>query len=433
MKTRLKRVFLFLLSALMLFTSLPLSVFAKVDYDNLTDNKSEIVNKLTSVKPAKPENGKTAEDLIKNPKQPEIYTLRTDYKVQRGEKYEVNYQPYIASVGAAATQAEKDRVDKTITLPDLAGYEKPDDDYKITYDKVKGAGNNGSQEFKYKAKSNTITIKHVFQDLHDFTKYTNPDGSVGEEGQLITTQNGNTGSTMEVSPLGDKHPNRKGFVPEAPSIIMQVPENAENFILEYRYNRAYYDVNFATDGGTAIPNRTLYYDQTIPKIDDKSIPTKAGCDFLGWKPSVELKTKDGKTYPENQIIKDSDGKPILNLAADLKMPASKITFTAVWKDKPKAEYVIQFWTEKPDYDDKNNTLPLRDRYDFIGARRIDNADTGSTPKLTDLDIHGITFPDLNGGRLEKAQADKKEFARYYFLNKDLTEKQNASKKDPTVQ
>ena len=435
MKTRLKRVFLFLLSALMLFSSLPLSVFAKVNYnyDNLTDNKSEIVNKLTSVKPAKPENGKTAEDLIKNPKQPEIYTLRTDYKVQRGEKYEVNYQPYIASVGAAATQAEKEKVDKTITLPDLAGYEKPDDNYKITYDKVKDAGNNGSQEFKYKAKSNTITIKHVFQDLHDFTKYTNPDGSDGEEGQLITTQNGNTGSTMEVSPLGDKHPNRKGFVPEAPSIIMQVPENAEHFILEYRYNRAYYDVNFATDGGTAIPNRTLYYDQTIPKIDDKSIPTKAGCDFLGWKPSVELKTKDGKTYPENQIIKDSDGKPILNLAADLKMPASKITFTAVWKDKPKAEYVIQFWTEKADYDDKDNTLPLRDRYDFIGARRVDNADTGSTPDLTNLDIHGITFPDLNDGRLQKAQNDPKEFARYYFLNKDLTEKQNASKKDPTVQ
>lgn len=169
MKTRLKRVFLFMLSALMLFTSLPLSVFAKVNYDDLTDNKSEIVNKLTPVKPAKADN---AEKFIKNPDQPAIYTLRTDYKVQRGEKYEVDYQPYIASVGAAATEEEKAKVKKTIKLPDLAGYEKPDDDYKITYDKVKGAGNNGSQEFKYKAKSNTITIKHVFQDLHDFTKYT---------------------------------------------------------------------------------------------------------------------------------------------------------------------------------------------------------------------------------------------------------------------
>ena len=430
MKTRLKRVFLFMLSALMLFTSLPLSVFAKVNYDDLTDNKSEIVNKLTPVKPAKADN---AEKFIKNPDQPAIYTLRTDYKVQRGEKYEVDYQPYIASVGAAATEEEKAKVKKTIKLPDLAGYEKPDDDYKITYDKVKGAGNNGSQEFKYKAKSNTITIKHVFQDLHDFTKYTNPDGSVGEEGQLITTQNGNTGSTMEVSPLDGKHPNRKGFVPEAPSIIMQVPEKAENFILEYRYNRAHYDVNFDTKGGTAIPNRTLYYDQTIPKIDENSIPTKAGCDFLGWMPSITLETTGRKTYPENQIIKDSAGEPILNLAADLKMPASEITFTAVWEDKPKAEYAIQFWTEKPDYDDKDNTLPLRERYDFIGARRIDGAETGSTPNLTDLSIKGITFPDLNGGRLEKAQNDPKEFARYYFLNEALTKKQNASEKDPTVQ
>lgn len=76
---------------------------------------------------------------------------------------------------------------------------------------------------------------------------------------------------------------------------------------------------------------------------------------------------------------------------------------------------------------------MRERYDFIGSKRVENVDTGLRPDLTNLDIHGITFPDLNDGRLEKAQNDPKEFARYYFLNKDLTEKQNASKKDPTVQ
>ena len=423
-----------LLVAIMLVTSLPLQSLAAVknpNYDNLTKNASEIINDK-DVTPAKLEKNQTAEDLIKNPDQPDIYTLRTDYKVQRGEKYEVDYQPYIASVGAAATEEKQKKVNKTIDLPDLAGYEKPDDNYTINYDTVKNAGVNGSQEFRYKSKANQITIKHVFQDLHDFTKYTNPDGSVGEEGQLITTQNGNTGSTMEVSPLDGKHPNRRGFVPEAPFITMQVPENAENFVLEYRYNRAHYDVNFDTKGGTPVPARNLYYEQTIPTIDDKSIPTKAGCDFLGWTPSITLETRGGKTYPENQIIKDSDGKPILNLAADLKMPASKITFTAVWQEKDKAEYVIQFWTEKTDYD-KDNTLSLRDRYDFIGARRIDDADTGSTPDLTNLDIHGITFPDLNDGRLEKAQDDKEEFERYYFLNEDLTKKQNASEKDPNVQ
>lgn len=418
----------------MILTSMPVHLLAaNVDHNNLSNNKSEIINNKTPVTVAKPEEGKTAKDLIKNPDQPDIYTLRTDFKVQRGEKYEVDYQPYIASVGAAATEEEKAKVKKTIKLPDLAGYEKPDDDYLITYDKVKNAGNNGSQEFRYKAKPNQITIKHVFQDLHDFTKYTNPDGSIGERGQLITTQNGNTGSTMEVSPLNENDPRRKGFVPEAESINMQVPENAENFVLEYRYNRAHYDVNFDTKGGTPVPDRNLYYEQIIPTIDDKSIPTKAGCDFLGWMPSITLETTGGKTYPENQIIKDSTGKPILNLAADLKMPASKITFTAVWKDKPKAEYVIQFWTEKTDYDDKDDKLPLRNRYDFVGARRIDDANTGSTPDLTNLDIHGITFPDLNDGRLEKAQDDKKEFERYYFLNEELTKKQNASKDNPEVQ
>ena len=448
---RFKRLLTLVIAAMMLVTAMPVGLLAQnepvkpADYNNV--GTEQINESGLDVKVAKPAEGQTAADLIKNPDQPKIYTYRTDYKVQNGDKYVIDYQPYIASVGddeytytnekgeaqKVMTAEEKAKVNKTIKLPDLTGYEKPDDDYLITYDKVKKAGNNGSQEFKYKAKSNTITIKHVFQDLNDFTKYTNPDGSVGEEGQLITTQNGNTGSTMEVSPLDGKHPNRKGFVPEAPSIIMQVPENADNFILEYRYNRAYYDVNFDTKGGTALPNRTLYYDQTIPKIDENSIPTKAGCDFLGWMPSITLETTGGKTYPENEIIKNSDGKPILNLAADLKMPASEITFTAVWEDKPKAEYAIQFWTEKADYDDKDNTLPLRDRYDFIGARRIDDADTGSTPDLTNLDIDDITFPDLNDGRLEKAQNDPKEFARYYFLNNKLTEKQNASEDNPEVQ
>ena len=443
----LRRSLALLMALVMVVTMLPLHVFAEgFRHDNIEREKSFYIN-AHPVNPAKPEEGKTAADLIKNPAQPAIYTLRTDYKVQNGDKYRINYQPYIASVGEAATQAEKDKVNKTVKLPDLAGYEKPDDDYKITYDTVKEAADGKNQigndtngiryqakeDFRYKAKANEIMIKHVFQDLRDFTKYTNPDGSVGEEGQLITKQNGNTGSTMEVSPLDGKHPNRKGFVPEAPFITMQVPENAENFVLEYRYNRAHYDVNFDTKGGTPVPDRTLYYEQIIPTIDDKSIPTKAGCDFLGWKPSITLETTGGKTYPENQIIKDSAGEPILNLAADLKMPASKITFTAVWKDKPKAEYVIQFWTEKTDYDDKDNTLPLRDRYDFIGARRIDDADTGSTPDLTNLDIHGITFPDLNDGRLEKAQKNKEELERYYFLNEGLTKKQNASKENPEVQ
>ena len=471
MKHLMKQLCLWTLILAMVLSG-PASAFAQVNHADLSKDRDEIINEK-SVTPAKLEEGQTAADLIKNPKQPAIYTLRTDYKVQRGEKYVVDYQPYIASVGEAATQAEKDKVNQTVDLPDLTGYEKPEDDYLITYDKVKeaadGKGRTGNdinglrfqanEDFRYKSKANEITIKHVFQDLHDFSKYTNPDGSVGEKGQLITTQNGNTGSTMEVSPLGDKHPNRKGFVPEAPYITMQVPENAENFILEYRYNRAHYDVNFDTKGGTPVPNRTLYYEQIIPTIDEKSIPTKVGSDFLGWMPSITLETTGGKTYPENEIIKDSKGNAIIDLhntvykkdasgnfvrdsegkliptpaaeTIDLKMPASKITFTAVWKDKPKADYAVQFWAEKSDHADDASIM---DKYEYMGTRVYKDKDTGSRPDLDNEPVKDIVFPDLDRARLAKIwNGDKFNRGRdlylnkFFVYNKDLTDEQN---KDP---
>lgn len=245
MKNYLKRTTTFILALLMLL-SVPLQAFAEIDHDKIADYKYSYINKIDPVKPAKPEDGKMAEDLIKNPAQPAIYTLRTDYKVQRGEKYQVDYQPYIASVGEAASDAEKAKVNKPIDLPDIAGYKKPQENFTINYDTIVNKAKAGSKsedktngdrysankEFNYAAISNKIKIKHVFQDLEDFTKYTNPDGSVGDDGALITTQNGNTGSTMQASPLTESDPRRKGFIPEADYINMQVPENAENFILE---------------------------------------------------------------------------------------------------------------------------------------------------------------------------------------------------------
>ena len=434
-----------MLSALMLFTSLPLSVFAKVNYDNLTDNKSEIVNNKVPVKPVKLGENQTAEDLIKNPDQPAIYTLRTDFKVQRGEKYQVDYQPYIASVGAAASNEEKAKVNKTMPMPDIAGYDKPQDNFTIDYKTIKDAadgknktGNdvNGlrysaNKEFNYSAKSNKIQIKHVFQDLEDFTKYTNPDGSVGDKGALIITQNGNTGSTMQASPLSETDPRRKGFIPEADYINMQVPENAKDFILEYRYNRAHYDVVFDTQGGTPLPTRTLYYEQVIPKIADADIPTKVGGEFQGWKPSVDLTTKDGKTYKANEIIKVGTGSAIEKLDNDLIMPASKVTFTAVWKDKEKADYAVQFWAEKADHADNAS---LSDKYDYIGTRVYKDQATGMRPDLDNEPVKDIVFPDLNQARLNDIWAGKRfnrgkdlYLNKFYVYNQALTHEQN---KDP---
>ena len=451
MKTnfKFKRIVTLVIAVMMLVSAMPVGLLAedastvKVDHKNIASDKAKYVNELKPVKPAKPGANQTAEEFIKNPAQPAIYTLRTDYKVQRGEKYDVDYQPYIASVGEAATQAEKDKVKKTIDLPALAGYDEPQDNFTINYDTIvnkakagtesKDANNgdryNAKQDFKYTAKSNQITIKHVFQDLEDFTKYTNPDGSVGETGEIITTQNGNTGSTMEVSPLTENDPRRKGFVPEADSITMQVPENAENFILEYRYSRAHYDVTFDTAGGTALPARTLYYGQVIPKIADEAIPTKVGGEFLGWKPSVELTTKGGKTFEANKIIADGTGGAIEKLDNDLIMPPSNVTFTAVWKDKEKADYAVQFWAEKADHADGASLL---DKYDYIGTRVYKDKDTGKRPDLDNEPVKDIAFPDLNQARLKKIWAGARfnrtknlYLNKFYVYNQDLTHEQNA--------
>lgn len=92
--------------------------------------------------PVKLPEGMTAEDFIKNPEQPDLYTLRSDYKVERDGKYFINFQPYVATVGADATPAEQTNVNKTIKVPKFPGYGKPKDkgnpidDFLINYKKL---------------------------------------------------------------------------------------------------------------------------------------------------------------------------------------------------------------------------------------------------------------------------------------------------------
>ena len=431
-RKEIKRFICFIMTMIMVLTSMPVHLLAAgVDYNNLSNNKTEIVNNKLPVEVAKPETDKTAADLIKNPDQAKIYTLRTDYKVPKNGENKINYQPYVASVGENATEAEKAKVNKDINLPDLKGYVKPQNSYNINFQDIVAKAKNperdgfnfvGTQEFVYGKKQSSVKIVHKFQNLEDFNKY--------EENPKVlpTQQTGYTGSVLEVNPIRDSRID--GFESEADVLPVLVPEDTSQFEVEFRYNRKTYEVNFKTDGGSSIPTRLVYFEQTIPTVKQ---PTRVGSKFVGWKPSVDLKDEKGKTFKANELMKDSSGNAIMDLKANVKMPASNVTFTAVWDEEKKADYVIQFWTEKPDYNDQDDTLPLRDRYDFIGSRRIDNADTGSTPELTDLDIHGITFPDLNDGRLEKVQDSKEEFERYYFLNENLTKKQNASEKDPNVQ
>lgn len=395
--------------------------------------------------------GTTTQDFIANPEQPDIYTLRSDYKVQRDGKYFINYQPYVASVGAAANQAEKDKVNKNIKLPDFPSYRTPQDGsgnpltIPIDYQKVMDAAKNGkqtgnaeygfiyknSQDFKYDAEEKEITVKHVFQDINDFEKYGLKPGETKEK---ITKPKGSVGSNLAVLPLPKNQ--ITGFIPEADSITVRVPQDTNNFTVEYRYNRNHYDITFDTDGGTEVPTRTLYYQQVIPTLDTKDIPEKVGATFQGWKPSIDLKDKSGKTFKKDELITDASGKAIKDLNAKLIMPAENVKFTADWKDAPKADYAVQFWTEKADHPEDASLL---DRYDFVGTHVYKDKKTGLRPDLATEPVNGVEFPDLDQARLDRIYNGEK-FGRglfsyinkFYKYNKELTDKENADPNNPSL-
>ena len=456
MKTfKMKKFLTLVLVAMMLITSVPVNVLAEgKNYDKTAIASVQDLNK-TPLTVAQT-NGKPAEDIIKNPDMPKLYTMRADYKVPRNDEEIVGYQPYIATVGddeytytdldgnegqKVLTDEEKSKIKKKINLPDIDGYTSPTPSFTVNYNYIKnnakkgnldGNENKGKHPYLYKAKQGTIKIKHTFQKLENRNEYGYRDGDTD---YIYTSQNGRTGTSVTIDAL--KGEQIKGYVPEVNVLTTQVPQNSAKFEIEMRYNRDIFDVNFDSNGGTDLPGMTLFYGQTIPKLNFDI--KKLGATLQGWKVDKDITYTDQagkqKTLIKDTLVKKEDFEPGAKFANGIKnaMPAERLTFTAQWTENKTADYVIQFWTEKPDYDDKDDTLALRDRYDFIGARRIDNADTGSTPALTNLSIKDITFPDLNNGRLEKAQNDPKEFARYYFLNEDLTKKQNASEKDPNVQ
>ena len=454
-----KRLLAFVLAIMMLITAFPLQVMAKdFDHENIVEEKSNYINNVNDSIPIKPvvlPEGKAAADYINNPNMPKLYTMRADFKVPRNDEEIIGYQPYIATVGddkytytdldgnggqKVLTDAEKKSISHDVNLPDIDGYTEPTPKFNVNYEYIQknalkgtqdGEEHNGDHPYLYEAKQGTIKIKHTFQKLENRDEYGYRDGDTE---YIYTYQNGVTGTSVTIKALdGEKI---TGYVPEVNVLTTQVPQNSTDFEIEMRYNRAIYDVNFDSNGGTDLPGMTLIYGQTVPKLNFDI--EKLGAKLQGWKVNKDITYTDQagtkQTLSKDTLIKKEDFETGGKFEAGIKnaMPAESLTFTAEWTENKKAEYVIQFWTEKTDYD-KENALPLRDRYDFIGARRIDDADTGSRPDLTNLDIHGITFPDLNDGRLEKAQDDKEEFERYFFLNEGLTKKQNASKEDPNVQ
>ena len=481
--TRFKRLLTLVLAVMMITTAMPINLLAETGATGTQDNKyldddysityndkiirkADYINKVNNL-PIEPKKTENAKEFVKNPDMPKLYTVHSDFKVQRGDDLVVSYQPYIATAGEAISKDEKDKINKEVKFPNLDGYTSatPDRKADITYDFIKkrATKNNNDEKVEYKGHfdyiytpiTSTVKIKHVFQDIDDFNKYTNPDGTITQgdtiieadgtkkqaseaeikEHERITTQHGVTGTSLTIQPLSDNQ--IKGYVPEGLNITTQVPENPDNFVIELRYNLAHYNIKYDTAGGTPLPTRTVFYMQGIPKLNNEDIPTKVGGEFQGWKPSVDLKgTLNGieRTFKANEIIAVGTGQAIKNLDANLIMPAEDVTFTAVWKDKEKADYAVQFWAEKADHADGAS---LQDKYEYMGTRVYKDKDTGLRPDLDKEPVNGLKFPDLDQARLAKIWGGARfnrgrdlYLNKFYVYNQDLTHEENKDKKEP---
>ena len=477
------------------------SIVRKEDYINETKNLPVVPKKTENAtglvaKPAMPKlytvhsdfKVRRGDDLVVS-YQPYMATAGDDayeYTDNKGVKQKV------------LSDEEKDKIKTLVKFPVLDGYTSatPEGKAEIKYDFIKkralahknlvGDEYKGHFDYIYTPKNSSVKVKHVFQDINDFNKYGKKPGDTEDR---ISTQYGLTGTSLTIQPLPDFA--TKGYVPESMNISTQVPESPEDFIVEYRYNLAHYTVNYDTgEDGSPLPTRTLFYNQVIPKLND--LTTKDGAEFLGWKPSIELEgTINGfkKTFKVNEIITDNEGNAIVDLhnliyekdangnlvyedlidpatgkpkkdpvtrenikstkvrtknssdTISLIMPAEKLTFTAVWKDKERADYAVQFWAEKADHTDNASLL---EKYDFIGTRvykdqpvKVKNKEgkwVGFSPDLDNVPVDKIVFPDLDQARLAKIWAGARfnrgndlYLNKFYVYNKDLTHDQN---KDP---
>ena len=124
-----KRALTLVLAVMMLVTAMPVGVLAdpgaagtqnekkytdedySITYNDKIIRKADYINKVDKL-PIEPKKNDNAKEFVKNPDMPKLYTVHSDFKVQRGDDLVVSYQPYIATAGDAISQEEKAKIDK---------------------------------------------------------------------------------------------------------------------------------------------------------------------------------------------------------------------------------------------------------------------------------------------------------------------------------
>lgn len=96
-------------------------------------------------------------------------------------------------------------------------------------------------------------------------------------------------------------------------------------VIEVYYDRYYYLMLFNLDGGYGVQPVYARHGATLPTL----IPTKAGCDFVGWDSDDDSDSLVDSTFPTT-------------------MPIGDTNYTAVWQyEKEKVELHIVVWGENP--------------------------------------------------------------------------------------
>ncbi|MCI5675060.1 MAG: hypothetical protein MR314_02700, partial [Ezakiella sp.] len=88
------------------------------------------------------------------------------------------------------------------------------------------------------------------------------------------------------------------------------------------------------------------------------------------------------------------------------------------KEDTEADYTILFYTEKSDYDP---SAPFKERYDYVGSKKISNGEVGKSPDLSKVTPDGIKFPDID----KAVTSNPTELAKYYHRNENLIKEKNA--------
>lgn len=401
----------------------------KINNKNIVEKSSDdTINKLKIEEPIE----LNSADEIENPTLPKIYNYKWKYSVplkddSSEEKYKLFYQPYEVSVGENATNEEKKKINKKINLPDLAGYERPKgvDSYDITYDNiVKNSTTQhenlffGEKNFKYTPKETTIKVRYKFQTLEDKNKYEDAK-DLKDNGGLVKEYKVKTGEKYKIPKLNEQDEKKyaQGFVAEQNELFVTIP-TTPNVEFIFHYNRNSFQLSFYSNGGSYVPNMTLFYGQTIPNIFEKPAPTKKGATFDGWELNQDITIKDGNTekkLPKGTIIKEDEYPEGLENA----MPSKNISLSAVWKENKTSSYAIQFWTQKAE----------SDGYDYVGFKEVKDVKTGTIPNLDEMLPDGIKFPEIDEDLTKKDRQE--ELKKYYVRNVEKTKKENSLLTDDT--